>query len=92
MLQEVIDSEYEHRVDIAESALLKATASGEPWAVRFTLQVSPWGKKRGYGEQTDVNVRTSPTADIPTEELEAIIRERQNAKASLEKGEEAADG
>ena len=90
MLQAVIANEYERRVDIAESALFKAVASGEPWAVRFTLQVSPYGRKRGYAEQTDVNVRTSPAANLSTEEIERIIREK-NERRKEDGGEKAVE-
>ncbi len=80
MLQAVIAEAYERRVDMAESALFAAVAKGEPWAVRFTLQVSPYGRKRGYAEQTDVNVRTGPAANLSTEEIERIILERNERR------------
>ena len=88
MLQQVIAEEYERRVDIAESALFKAVTAGEGWAGRFTLQGSPYGRKRGYAEQTDVNVRASPAADIPTSEIERIIRERNERRSGNGEGVE----
>ena len=75
-LKDVIAEEYEKRVDLAESSLFKAVTKGEPWAVRFTLQVSPYGRKRGYAEQTNVTLKNDSLADVPTEQIKKILAER----------------
>ena len=45
-LQEVIDSERQLAVDLAERALFVSAAAGEPWAVQYLL--STQGRDRGY--------------------------------------------
>ncbi len=51
-IQEVIEEERGHSLDIAESALERAVLNGEGWAVCFTLKTI--GKKRGYVERQEI--------------------------------------
>ena len=51
-LQQVRDEAQEMVLDLAENRLLKAVASGQPWAVLFLLKTK--GKKRGWVERQEI--------------------------------------
>ncbi len=62
------EAEKEKALDMAESALLKAIASGEQWAVKFYL--STIGKTRGYSEKHEVQNTGAPTIVVDWGESE----------------------
>jgi hypothetical protein len=89
----------EERLDIAESALDKAVANGESWAVCFTLKCK--GKHRGYVEKTVIAhggdaespaIRTETTVDGEVKiigNLTAQIEQASNVYDQLASRQEA---
>ena len=70
-LKQITVEMREARIDHAESALDKAVAQGQGWAVSLMLRTQ--GRSRGYGDHVDFG---KPVEDMTNEELLAIIRSR----------------
>jgi hypothetical protein len=76
-LRKLVEQCRETRVDLAESALDRAVARDEPWAVSLVLKTL--GKNRGYVPKTEVDIR-----EIDERELDQAIDRELRALAALE--------
>lgn len=67
-VRQAMDDAREAMTDLAEGALYKQVADGQPWAVQFYLKTI--GKHRGYVERSEVDsVRDADLSKLTTEEL-----------------------
>ena len=90
-VQQALDDEREWIVDLAEGKMLQAINSGEPWAIALILRTL--GKRRGYGDQLDINIAqtvrvlaqqaglSDAETDAAVAEAERVTREARSAAA-----------
>lgn len=76
-LNELLISERESVLDMAESKLLNKLNAGEDWAIKFYLTTI--GRKRGYIDRPDVNIQ-NVKQDIQvnivmSEEIKGLLEE-----------------
>ena len=75
-IRQLVDDFRERLVDDAESALLQAVESGQPWAVRFALLRSRQGRQRGFGDAHEIHVAggVEVSHEVSEESAEAVSR------------------
>lgn len=77
LARQALDDERETMVDVAESVLYKNVVNGDNSAVFYTLNNSPYAKRRGWGPRQEISgpdggaVQLSGKMVIVTEYLDA---------------------
>lgn len=79
--QELLKSERESLIDLAESKLLIKLNDGEDWAIKYVL--ATMGRFRGWSEKPEINTQVNVLAQTTNNNLTI-----QNIRELLKKNEE----